>query len=287
MFLVQDLNLLASRPCFSLLVTFVLTTMKPFKAIPGPKAWPGIGSLLDYTVLKKYDFTRLHETGLAKYKEFGPVVKEMVVGSNKPILWIFDPADINTLINIRDKYPARISHLALEHYRKSKPNFYSSGGLLPTNGETWRRLRMPAQKPMLSDFSQDLIKVIDKASLDFVESLKSKNVWDDILEELKKHFLEITTLVVLGKSTSQLQIFRVKLGHDHIEYFFCILPCFFPSIFMIYRIKKYFVTLSSQTLLDICVTNTDCGVKTTNNGFTPYVTSAVGFVSECSHYMDP
>ena len=85
--------------------------------------------------------------------------------------------------------------------------FNSSGGLLPTNGETWRNLRMPAQKPMLNEaqFSQQFIKIIDKASLDFVESLKSKIVWTDILEELKKHFLEITTLVVLGTSLKTLE----------------------------------------------------------------------------------
>ena len=50
--------------------------MKSFQAIPGPKAWPLLGSLLDYTVFKTYDFTRLHETGLKKHQAFGPVVKE-------------------------------------------------------------------------------------------------------------------------------------------------------------------------------------------------------------------
>ena len=180
--------------------------MKSFQAIPGPKAWPLLGSLLDYTVFKTYDFTRLHETGLKKYQAFGPVVKEQI-GTNPPILWIFDPQDMKTLYNIRDEYPARTSHLALEKYRKDRPQLYSNGGLLPTNGEEWRRLRMPAQKPMLDGnlFDKEFISVIDKASLDFVESLKSQAVWNDILEELKKHFLEITTQVVLGTNLKSLE----------------------------------------------------------------------------------
>ena len=180
--------------------------MKSFQVIPGPRALPLVGSLLDYKLFKTYDFKRLYETGLAKYKAFGPVVKERI-GSNPPILWIFDPADMKTLYNIKDEFPGRTSHLALEKYRKDKPLLYSSGGLLPTNGEEWRRLRMSAQKPMLDGnlFAKEFVHVIDKASLDFVESLKSKSVWEDILEELKKHFLEITTQVVLGTSCKPLE----------------------------------------------------------------------------------
>ena len=67
------------------------------------------------------------------------------------------------------------------------------------------------------------------------------------------------------------------------EIFLKVLPCFYASILMSYRIKKDFVTFSSQSPLDICVTYTDFGLKTANNGFTPYVRAAVGFLGECSH----
>ena len=179
--------------------------MKSFQVIPGPKALPLLGSLLDYTLFKTYDMTRLDASGLAKFQAFGPVVKERILGNR--ILWIFDPEDMKTLYNIKDEYPARTSHLALDKYRKDRPKMYSSGGLLPTNGEEWRRLRMPAQKPMLDGnlFAKEFVQVIDQASLDFVEALKSKSVWEDILEELKKHFLEITTQVVLGTSCKALE----------------------------------------------------------------------------------
>ena len=88
---------------------------------------------------------------------------------------------------------------------------------------------------------------------------------------------------LIGKSTPRSQILRVKQGHEIMEIFLKVLPCFYASILMSYRIKKDFVTFSSQSPLDICVTNTDFGVKTTNNGFTPYVRAAVGFLGECSH----
>ena len=167
--------------------------MKPFRLIPGPKT------------LNPQDFTRLYEAGLAKYKAFGPVVKSIEI--DPPILWIFDPQDMKTLCNIKDKYPGRESHKALEKYRMDRPDLYSSGGLLPTNGKEWRRLRMPAQKPMMGDnFTKLFINEIDTASLEFVEYLKSKPVWDDILQELKKHFLEITTRIILGISLKALEM---------------------------------------------------------------------------------
>ena len=59
----------------------------------------------------------LYEAGLAKYKALGPVVQEQIgTGPPIPFVFIFDPKDMKTLYNIKDEYPARISHKALEKY---------------------------------------------------------------------------------------------------------------------------------------------------------------------------
>jgi hypothetical protein len=80
--------------------------MKSFKSIPGPKAWPLLGNLHEYTVSKKYDFLKLDKNGLSKYKEFGPVVKEEIV-SGLPIVWIYDPVDIKAMFKAEGKFPSR------------------------------------------------------------------------------------------------------------------------------------------------------------------------------------
>ncbi len=173
--------------------------MKPFLSIPGPKSWPLLGGLPNYTIGKKYDFLRLSQNGLKKYREFGPIVREEIV-PGVTIVWLFDPQDIKTMFGAEGRYPSRRSHLALEKYRRDRPEVYNNGGLLPTNGSEWSRLRVAAQKPLTMKLLSSHIPAIDQVSRDFVEMLRSKNmaVHKTLDEELKKYFLEITGVVVLG-----------------------------------------------------------------------------------------
>ena len=89
--------------------------------------------------------------------------------------------------------------------QRSKPWMYKCGGLLPTNGPEWARLRMSAQKPLTMKLLSKHILTMDKASTDFVEMLSGQSQVYDILEELKKYFLEVTGLVVLGQSLNSIQ----------------------------------------------------------------------------------
>ena len=99
----------------------IIMAFKPFQAIPGPKGLPLIGNLYEYTLTKKYDFKKLHQNGLQKYLQYGPVVKEEII-SGLPIIWIYDPVDVEALKKAEGKFPSRRSHLALEHYRKTAHN---------------------------------------------------------------------------------------------------------------------------------------------------------------------
>ena len=87
----------------------------------------------------------------------------------------------------------------------SNPNLYKCGGLLPTNGPEWKRLRTAAQPPLSKKNLEKHIPAIDQASLNFVEMIGTQERVGDILEELKKYFLEITGIVVLGRSLEAIQ----------------------------------------------------------------------------------
>lgn len=170
--------------------------MKSFRSIPGPKSLPVIGNLHEYILTGKYDLKRLHKDGLDKYNDFGPVVKEDILG--KTIVWIFDPKDIKAMYDAEGQFPSRRSHLALDKYRKDKHWMYNNGGLLPTNGAEWSRLRRVAQKPLRTPLDASFVQAIDQASCDFVHHLKNLGEVHDILEELKTFFVEVTGIVLFG-----------------------------------------------------------------------------------------
>lgn len=69
----------------------------------------------------------LDEIAWQNYKRYGPFVREE---PGIRVLHIYDPEVIEAMFRQDDRYPARRSHLAMEHYRLSKPHVYNTGGLL-------------------------------------------------------------------------------------------------------------------------------------------------------------
>nr|QST15036.1 CYP302A1 protein [Diaphanosoma celebensis] len=189
--------------CFSLQTS---RELKPFEDIPGPKALPGIGNLWRYFI-GEYSFERLYQTGLKKYEQFGPLVREEILpGVN--LLHLFSPEDIQHMYQIEGQYPSRRSHTALEFYRMSKPEVYNTGGLLPTNGPEWYRLRMSLQRPISSPQNvRWYINQIDGISEEFVRHIEDGQTSHspDFLEELSKVFLEFVGLVTLDSRLGSLK----------------------------------------------------------------------------------
>ncbi|XP_076298802.1 cytochrome P450 302a1, mitochondrial isoform X2 [Lasioglossum baleicum] len=170
---------------------------RPFRDVPGPKSLPVIGTLYKYLpVIGEYSFTRLYDSGLKKLKRFGPLVREEIV-PNVNVVWIYKPEDIAEIFKAESGlHPERRSHLALSKYRKDRPDLYSTGGLLPTNGPEWWRLRKEFQK--VSSKPQNIINYIEETDIvvkEFVE-LCAKEKFEDLLPILSRLYLELTCLVV-------------------------------------------------------------------------------------------
>nr|AIL94171.1 cytochrome P450 CYP302A1 [Tigriopus japonicus] len=175
--------------------------IKPFKDIPGPKALPFIGTLHHYFITKKYSFEELHKSCLSKYNEFGPIVREQFAPDNVAV-WLFNPEDIQKMYETEGKCPARRSHLALEKYRLDHPESYNNGGLLPTNGPEWMRIRQAFQ-PLLKPQKVEMFLGQNQGLCDdFIAMIRDKDTSlgiPDFLEELKKYFLELTVLFFLNE----------------------------------------------------------------------------------------
>nr|UOW66135.1 cytochrome P450 302A1 [Rhopalosiphum padi] len=175
--------------------------VKEFNEIPGPLSLPLVGTLYQYLpVFGKYKFDRLHYNGLAKLRQYGPVVREDIV-PGVSIVWIFKPEDIETLYRKEGRYPERRSHLALQKYRLSKPEVYNTGGLLPTNGTDWWRLRKAFQKHLSK--VQCIKEYVDSTNTvvgEFIDRrIKRKVRTDDFSPELSRLFLELTYYVAFDE----------------------------------------------------------------------------------------
>ncbi|KAJ9574193.1 hypothetical protein L9F63_008449 [Diploptera punctata] len=172
---------------------------RPFNEIPGPKSLPVIGTLWKYLpLIGEYSFDRLHHNGFKKLKKFGPVVREEIVpGEN--VIWIFNPDDIEKVFRNEGRYPERRSHLALQKYRLDRPEIYNTGGLLPTNGPEWWRLRSEFQHGLSRPKNvRSYLPQTDEIILEFINHVKRWPVsadQKDFSSELSRLFLELTGIV--------------------------------------------------------------------------------------------
>ncbi|KAG7210918.1 hypothetical protein KM043_016295 [Ampulex compressa] len=180
---------------------------RPFKDIPGPKSLPLIGTLYKYLpLIGEYSFTKLYESGVKKLKCYGPVVREDIV-PGEPIVWVFRPEDIAEVFKSEaGLHPMRRSHLALLKYRENRENIYNTGGLLPTNGSDWWRLRKEFQKVLSKPRNViEYLEDTDQVVKEFVK-LCSKEQFDDFLPLLSRLYLELTCLVAFDIKMNSLSL---------------------------------------------------------------------------------
>ncbi|KAL0270736.1 UNVERIFIED_CONTAM: hypothetical protein PYX00_008040 [Menopon gallinae] len=186
-----------------------------FRDIPGPVSRPFVGTLLEYLpVIGKYRFDTLHHNGRKKFEEYGPVVREEIVpGTN--VVWIYDPEDIRELLKKEGRYPQRRSHLALQHYRRQKPEVYNNGGLLPTNGPEWYRLRSAFQKGLSSPRTvRRYLPIVNEVIDEFTEFIRRTGPVGDFTSFLSRIFLEMLGLVAFDHRLNSFSELEMRPGSN-------------------------------------------------------------------------
>ncbi|XP_071958319.1 1,25-dihydroxyvitamin D(3) 24-hydroxylase, mitochondrial-like [Antedon mediterranea] len=183
------------------------TKAKSYEEIPGPKGWPIIGSLLDYTY-GPYSMEKLHDATIERFRKYGKIFKENIAGQTA--VHILEPEDVKRLFQQEGPSPRRLTLDPMIHYRKQRKQ---NIGLANLEGKKWLELRRPMAKTIMNPKSvNSFIPVINKVANDFVTHMNT--VIDDNGEiegfenEIYKWALENSWAVVydnrLGVLNSQL-----------------------------------------------------------------------------------
>ncbi|XP_047985984.1 cytochrome P450 302a1, mitochondrial isoform X2 [Leguminivora glycinivorella] len=146
-----------------------------------------------------YNANSLDKNAWFNYRRYGDLVREHPAVR---LLHVFDPDDIETVFRQDDRFPARRSHVAMQHYRLGKPAVYSTGGLLSTNGPDWWRLRSAFQKNFTSPQSvKEHVTDTDDIVREFVQWIKTEKVTpnDDFLTYLNRLNLEVIGKVAFNE----------------------------------------------------------------------------------------
>ena len=126
------------------------------------------------------------------------------------VVWLFNPVDVRAMYKAEGSQPSRRSHTALAHLRASKPESYNTGGLLPTNGAEWQRIRAPLQKPLLGTLAASRflpgLDALMREVVEWVGEHREALMERDMLPELEKIFMETTGLLVLERRLSALKL---------------------------------------------------------------------------------
>lgn len=195
----QHLQALRNRP-----VGAASDAARPFHEIPGPKPLPLVGNIWRYLpLIGDMDLTRMHRNAKKLLDRYGTLVREVVVG-DRVVVHVFDPRDMEHVFRHEGRYPARLSHRALLKYRRERPHMYNSGGLFPSNGEEWFRLRHMFQKPLMQQGAMAAyIDVLQEVTLDVANLIRqtrdsSTNEVEDFLKQLYQWALECTGVLALN-----------------------------------------------------------------------------------------
>ncbi|XP_049865928.1 cytochrome P450 302a1, mitochondrial isoform X2 [Pectinophora gossypiella] len=150
-------------------------------------------------IIGDYNAESLDKNAWLNWRRYGELAREVPLVR---LLHVFDPDDIEAVFRQDDRYPARRSHVAMYHYRMSKPHVYNTGGLISTNGPDWWRLRSSFQKNFTSPQSvKEHVEGTDGVVREFVKWIKDKNLSgdEDFLSYLNRLNLEVMGIVAFNE----------------------------------------------------------------------------------------
>ncbi|XP_033101536.1 1,25-dihydroxyvitamin D(3) 24-hydroxylase, mitochondrial-like [Anneissia japonica] len=190
----------------------VNTEVKSYDEIPGPKGWPIIGSLLDYTY-GPYTMEKMHLATIDRFRTYGKIYKENIAGQTA--VHILEPKDVQKLFQSEGARPKRLKLDPMIHYRKRRKQ---NIGLANIEGEDWIKLRRPLNQTIMKPKTMEsYLPTLDSVASDFVDHMKrmigENGEIDGFYMEIYKWSLENSWAVVFDERLGGL---RIKLENNYL-----------------------------------------------------------------------
>lgn len=172
-------------------------TVKSFSSIPGPKGFPIVGNLLNYTKFGDYSIDTLSDAYVNYRRRYGDVFREDL--GNVSFVHVTNPFEMVKIMQSESKYPRRSLLPILEALNKFE-NFELG---LMGNGQEWWKFRQPIQKTMVhplaaSAYLKTQIRVADDFTMYIEDKLKDDDVLPDTLDDITNYAMEAIGTVAFG-----------------------------------------------------------------------------------------
>nr|XP_053635943.1 probable cytochrome P450 49a1 [Cherax quadricarinatus]XP_053636019.1 probable cytochrome P450 49a1 [Cherax quadricarinatus]XP_053636070.1 probable cytochrome P450 49a1 [Cherax quadricarinatus] len=181
---------------------------RPFSSIPGPRPLPLIGNKFLFTSIGGYPLERFLDSAMKLHEKYGPIVRISKLAGKLDMVMVFQPEDTKKIFQAEGQYPVRPGLDILQHYRATRPHWFSSPGLVPGNGPEWRRLRSAVHSVLRPEVVSRYREAQNQVAVDLVRYLREtcspvhgRNddcVVQDLLPLLYHYTLEAVGVVTLG-----------------------------------------------------------------------------------------